>query len=412
MATRLAKREGNRMVIILTGLLGFLMAFAIGANDVANSMATAVGAKAITAKQAALIAMFMEFVGAIMFGSHVSQTIIKGIIQPQKLSPQELMYGSLAALLASTVWILLATGWGYPISTTHSIVGGMLGFGLVELGFQGVNWRSLSMIVLSWIISPLLGGLLAFVIFKTMTFSVFHTKDPKKSSKVFVPIFIGLAVFTMITLFLWRTVKLDVSLALLWGTISAVASALFSLSVMKNYMRRNHDEYETVENFFKKAQVLTSCYVALSHGANDVANAAGPFAAVLIIASTGSIPKTVQIPRLALFLGGLGISLGVLAGKRVIEMVGERITTLTNTRGFTVDFSTATTVLLASALGMPISTTHVVVGAVAGVGFARGLEMVNVGILKNIVISWFLVVPTVAASSAGVYYVLKLVLKF
>ncbi len=400
------------MVIILTGLLGFLMAFAIGANDVANSMATAVGAKAITAKQAALIAMFMEFVGAIMFGSHVSQTIIKGIIQPQKLSPQELMYGSLAAILASTVWILLATGWGYPVSTTHSIVGGMLGFGLVELGFQGVNWRSLSMIVLSWIISPLLGGLLAFVIFKTMTFFVFHTKDPKKSSKVFVPVFIGLAVFTMITLFLWRTVKLDVPLALFWGTISAVASALFSIFIMKNYMRRNHDEYETVENFFRKAQVLTSCYVAFSHGANDVANAAGPFAAVLIIASTGSIPKTVRIPRLALFLGGLGISLGVLAGKRVIEMVGERITTLTNTRGFTVDFSTATTVLLASALGMPVSTTHVVVGAVAGVGFARGLEMVNVGILKNIVISWFLVVPTVAASSAGVYYVLKLVLKF
>ncbi|WP_369819485.1 inorganic phosphate transporter [Thermotoga sp. KOL6] len=389
------------------------MAFSIGANDVANSMATAVGARAITVRQAAFIAMFLEFLGAVMFGAHVSQTIVKGIVKVEMVQPVELMYGALSALLAASLWILIATNWGYPVSTTHSIVGGMIGFGLVATGFTGINWKTFFFIVLSWIISPLLGGALSFVIFKIISLTIFHTKNPKKSSVFTVPFFISLAVFTMISLFIRKTLKQSLNESIILAIVSAAIVFFVVHALVKKLIQKGKNEYDLVEDVFKRAQILTSCYVSFSHGANDVANAAGPVAAVMIVASTGVIPKTVEIPLLALVLGGIGISMGVyFMGQKVMETVGEKITTLTNSRGFTVDFSTATTVLLASSLGLPISTTHVVVGAVTGVGLARGLEVVNVGILKNIIISWFLIVPTVAATSAGIYYVLKLVLKF
>ncbi|KUK22319.1 MAG: Phosphate transporter [Thermotoga petrophila] len=400
-------------ILIVAGILGFIMAFSIGANDVANSMATAVGAKAITVRQAATIAMFLEFLGAIMFGSHVSQTIVKGIVEVEKVQPVELMYGSLSALIAASLWILIATNWGYPVSTTHSIVGGMIGFGLVAVGVDGINWKTFLFIVLSWIVSPVLGGLISFVVFKLISLSVFHTKNPKKSSTIAIPFFISLAVFTMTSLFVKKTLKQSLSESLILGIIFSIVTFFGIHFTVRKLVNKTKNVYDAVENVFKRAQILTSCYVSFSHGANDVANAAGPVAAVMIVASTGVVPKTVEIPFLALLLGGIGISLGVFFfGQRVMETVGEKITTLTNSRGFTVDFSTATTVLLASSLGLPISTTHVVVGAVTGVGFARGLEMVNVGVLKNIVISWLLIVPTVAATSAAVYWVLKLILKF
>jgi PiT family inorganic phosphate transporter len=217
----------------------------------------------------------------------------------------------------------------------------------------------------------------------------------------------------MISLFVKKTLKQSLSESLILGIIFSIVTFFGIHFTVRKLVNKTKNVYDAVENVFKRAQILTSCYVSFSHGANDVANAAGPVAAVMIVASTGVVPKTVEIPFLALLLGGIGISLGVFfLGQRVMETVGEKITTLTNSRGFTVDFSTATTVLLASSLGLPISTTHVVVGAVTGVGFARGLEMVNVGVLKNIVISWLLIVPTVAATSAAVYWVLKLILKF
>ncbi|PLV57467.1 inorganic phosphate transporter [Thermotoga sp. SG1] len=401
------------LILVVAGVLGFIMAFSIGANDVANSMATAVGARAITVKQASLIAMLLEFLGAVMFGSHVSQTIVKGIVEIERIQPVELMYGSLSALIAASLWILVATNWGYPVSTTHSIVGGMLGFGIVAAGFNGINWKVFFFIVLSWIVSPLLGGALSFVVFKLISFTIFHTKNPKRSSIFAVPFFISLAIFTMASLFVKKTLKQPLSESLILGVILAVVTFISLHLIVKRLLRNSKNEYDVVENVFKRAQILTSCYVSFSHGANDVANAAGPIAAVMIVASTGVIPKTVEIPFLALALGGIGISMGVFfLGQKVMETVGEKITTLTNSRGFTVDFSAATTVLLASSLGLPVSTTHVVVGAVTGVGLARGIEVVNVGVLKNIVISWFLIVPTVAATSAGVYSILKLVLKF
>ncbi len=398
------------ILLILTTILGFAMAFSIGANDVANSMATAVGAKAITPKQAAFIAMFLEFAGALMFGAHVSKTIVKGIVKPDFIDkPEYFLYGALSALLASTIWILVATHWSMPISTTHSIVGGMMGFGIVAFGLESINWPTFLHIAVSWVISPFFGGLLSYITFKTISSLILHANSPWKSAKRYAPLLISIAIFVMFFLFFKKTLKMSLSISALYGfLIGAIGFIITFFSIKK---MKDTDEYESVENVFKKAQLFTSCYVSFSHGANDVANAAGPIAAVFIILETSTIPKEVEIPSLILMIGGIGISMGVLfMGYKVMRTVGESITHLTNTRGFAVDFSTATTVLLASVLGMPISTTHVVVGSVTGVGLARGVETVNVGVLKNVVLSWIVTVPFTAGLSALLFLVFKSIL--
>jgi len=398
------------ILLILTTILGFAMAFSIGANDVANSMATAVGAKAITPKQAAFIAMFLEFAGALMFGAHVSKTIVKGIVKPDFIDkPEYFLYGALSALLASTIWILVATHWSMPISTTHSIVGGMMGFGIVAFGLKSINWLTFLHIAVSWVISPFFGGLLSYITFKTISSLILHANSPWKSAKRYAPLLISIAIFVMFFLFFKKTLKMSLSISALYGFLIGAIGFIITFFSIKRM--KNTDEYESVENVFKKAQIFTSCYVSFSHGANDVANAAGPIAAVFIILETSTIPKEVEIPSLILMIGGIGISMGVLfMGYKVMRTVGESITYLTNTRGFAVDFSTATTVLLASVLGMPISTTHVVVGSVTGVGLARGVETVNVGVLKNVVLSWIVTVPFTAGLSALLFLVFKSIL--
>jgi PiT family inorganic phosphate transporter len=383
------------------------MAFAIGANDVANSMATAVGAKAITPKQAVLIASILEFLGAILFGAHVTKTIAKGIVDLNMISdPNNILIGAFSALIASTIWILLATFWGMPVSTTHSIVGGMIGFGLAAGGLQIVNWMTLLKIVITWVTSPLIGGAMAYVIFKFISFSILHRKHPAKAAKYVAPILLGVAFYTIAVLFVVKTMKKDILLGNYAGII--IGFIVFLISFL--YLRKakvGDNEYDIVEKIFKKAQVVTSCYVSFSHGANDVANAVGPLALMYIIITTGSVKGAIEIPKYILALGGIGISFGVaILGYRVMKTVGQDITELNNTRGFSIDFSTATTVLIASTMGMPISTTHTVVGAVSGVGFARGIEVVNVGILKNIIISWFVTVPFAAGVSALLYIIL------
>lgn len=395
------------LLIVGAFLVGFGMAFAIGANDVANSMATAVGAKAITPKQAVLIASILEFLGAILFGAHVTKTIAKGIVDLNMISdPNNILIGAFSALIASTIWILIATFWGMPVSTTHSIVGGMIGFGLAAGGLQIVNWMTLLKIVITWITSPLIGGAMAYVIFKFISFSILHRKHPAKAAKYVAPILLGVAFYTIAVLFVVKTMKKDILLGNYAGII--IGFIVFLISFL--YLRRakvGDNEYDIVEKIFKKAQVVTSCYVSFSHGANDVANAVGPLALMYIILTTGSVKGAIEIPKYILALGGIGISFGVaILGYRVMKTVGQDITELNNTRGFSIDFSTATTVLIASTLGMPISTTHTVVGAVSGVGFARGIEVVNVGILKNIIISWFVTVPFAAGVSALLYIIL------
>ncbi len=393
---------------ILAIVLGFAMAYSIGANDVANSMATAVGAKAITPRQAVLISGILEFLGATFFGAHVTKTIAKGIVNLDMISnPDYIMKGAMAALMASAVWIIFSTLWGMPVSTTHSIVGGMMGFGIVAAGWESVDWMKMGVIALTWVISPLIGGLLAYSVFKTISYFVLHRKDPLSAARVWVPIFLGITFYIVALLLSIKTFKLEHS----FSQITAIVVGVLVFAITKLFMRKmpSEDPYEAVEGIFRKAQIVTSCYVSFSHGANDVANAVGPIALIYVIVGTGSVSRLVEVPRVLLFLGGLGIAAGVATlGYRVMKTVGEGITELNNTRGFSIDFATATTVFLASSLGIPVSTTHTVVGAVTGVGMARGIEVVDANILKNIAIAWFVTVPFAAVVSALIFKFLVL----
>jgi PiT family inorganic phosphate transporter len=399
------------MLLLVAFAVGFMMAFSIGANDVANSMSTAVGARAITPKQAVMIAAVLEFLGAVMFGSHVATTITKGIVKVEFMNdPRQVLAGALAALLGSSVWILLATVWGMPVSTTHSIVGGMAGFGIASAGSHAINWSRMISIVLSWVLSPIAGWLLAYVLFKIVSHAILRKLHPAVAMKRSIPLIIFTTFFIVCLLFAVKTLKVNFEEALVWSSVIATIAGVLGTMLLRRIRPVGLDEYEYVEAIFKRLQIMTSCYVSFSHGANDVANAVGPVALVYWIISHGNVAQKVGVPVWLLAIGGLGISAGALfLGHRVMKTVGEEITQLNNSRGFCIDFSTASTVLFASVLGLPISTTHVVVGSVVGVGTARGVELVNVGVLKNIVISWFATVPVSALVSAGFYL---LILRF
>jgi len=396
------------ILIIIAFIVGFGMAYSIGANDVANSMSTAVGAKAITPKQAVIIASILEFLGAVLFGSHVTKTIAKGIVNLEQINDTNyILVGAFSALIAATIWILFATHWGMPVSTTHSIVGGMVGFGIAAGGLNVINWITLLKIVITWITSPLIGGAFAYVVFKFISWSILHRKHPAKAAKIVAPILLGITFYTIGVLFVVKTLKESIQFGNVIGIILGIIAYILSYIFLHKTSSIEKDEYSLVEKIFKNAQIVTSCYVSFSHGANDVANAVGPLALIYIILTTNSFSGVINIPIYILALGGLGISIGVATlGHKVMKTVGEDITELNNTRGFAIDFSAATTVLIASTLGMPISTTHTVVGAVSGVGFARGIEVVNVGILKNIIISWFVTVPFAAIVSAVLFLIL------
>jgi PiT family inorganic phosphate transporter len=401
--------------VIVTVLVGLYMAWNIGANDVANSMASAVGARAITMKQAIIIAGILTLSGAVLVGCHVTETIRKGIIDPTSLhDPTIVIYGFLSALLAASIWITLATWRELPVSTTHSIVGGVLGFGLVAGG--NIHWSKVGEVTAAWIISPIFGCMLAFIVFTVLYHTIFRAKDPLQRAGIVAPLFVGLSFFIIVLSLLFKTrlgAMLDItrgSSAVLYSCIIALAATIGSYFLISTiYIRRSN--LTSVEPIFKWIQVFTSCYVAFSHGANDVANAIGPVAAVYTISKTQEISSCVELPLFLLVIGGLGIVFGISTwGYKVIGTVGKKITELTNTRGFTIDFSAATTVLIASKLGLPISTSHAVVGSVVGVGLARGLKAINLGIIRTIVISWAITIPTAALTTIFIFTVLTSIL--
>ena len=399
-------------VLIIGYIFGFYMAWNIGANDVANSMASAVGAKAITIRQALFIAGILNVVGAVFIGSHVTDTIRKGIVSTDVLSdPHLALIGALSALLAAALWVSFATWRSLPVSTTHSIVGAMIGFGIMAGGFSVINWGKLGAVVMSWIISPVFSMVIGFCIFKVIVKFILARKDPFDRALRLSPWFIGITAFVMVLSFLFKT-PLGKTLAL--GTPSAVLVALLiaaaigwaGMKLLKRTIRPRglHSE----ERIFRKIQIATSCYVALAQGANDVANAIGPLAVIYFLVKTGGIGDKVPVPTFLLLFGGVGIACGIgMAGHRVMETIGTKITTLTNTRGFSVDFAAATTVLIASKLGLPVSTTHAAVGGVMGVGLARGLEAVNFRIIFQIVIYWVLTVPAAAITSIILFKILE-----
>ncbi len=390
------------------------MAWNIGANDVANSMASAVGAKAITLRQAILIAGILNIVGAAFIGSHVTDTIRKGIVSTEVLSdPNVALLGAFSALLAASLWVSFATWRSLPVSTTHSIVGSMVGFGIATGGLSVIHWGVLGAVVLSWVISPVFSLIIGFFMFKLIIRVVLSRSDPLGIALKRAPWFISITVFIIVMSFLFKT-PLGKTLAL--NTPGAAVVGL-ALAVILGYAGRRLIAYKLdegeklrlgAEAIFRRIQIGTSCYVALAQGANDVANAIGPLAVIYFLVKSGTLGATVPVPFFLLAFGGVGIALGIaMSGARVIQTVGSRITTLSNTRGFSVDFSAATTVLVASKLGLPVSTTDAAVGGVMGVGLARGFEAVNFGIIFKIMLYWVLTVPVAAFTCMGIFRFLR-----
>ena len=401
-------------ILIAGYILGFYMAWNIGANDVANSMASAVGAKAITVRQAVFIAGILNVVGAVFIGSHVTNTIRKGIVSTEILAdPHIALIGALSALLAAALWVSFATWKSLPVSTTHSIVGAMIGFGIMAGGFSVIKWGKLAAVVLSWVISPVFSLVIAFVMFKLIIKIILSKNDPFEWSLKLSPFFIGIAVFIVVLSFLFKTplgktLAMGNLTALFLSLIIAIIFGFAGGGLLSRFIR---DRKAGAEAIFKRIQIGTSCYVALAQGSNDVANAIGPLAVIYFLVKTGGVGAEVPVPVFLLLFGGIGIAFGIsMAGARVMETVGKKITTLTNTRGFSVDFAAATTVLVASKMGLPVSTTHAAVGGVLGVGLARGLEAVNFRIIIKIMLYWVLTVPISAITSMIIFKILQLIL--
>ena len=406
----------SEFYILITGyIFGFYMAWNIGANDVANSMASAVGAKAITIRQAVFIAGILNIVGATFIGSHVTNTIRKGIVSTDVMSdPHIALAGALAALLAAALWVSFATWRSLPVSTTHSIVGAMIGFGIMAGGVSVINWGKLGAVVLSWVISPVFSLVIAFVMFKVIV-KVILSKDAVFQRSISAsPYFIGIAIFVVILSFLFKTplgkkFSISMPMALVVAFVVAAVLGYIGKVLLRKFLVEKSANGNGAEEVFRRIQIGTSCYVALAQGANDVANAIGPLAVIYFLAKTGTVGAKVPVPIFLLIFVGVGIALGIgMAGKRVMETIGTKITTLTNTRGFSVDFAAATTVLLASKMGLPVSTTHAAVGGVMGVGLARGLEAVNFRIIFQIMIYWVLTVPASAITSMIVYKIIRI----
>lgn len=395
------------------GVVGFYMAWSIGANDVANSMATSVGSKAITFRQAVLIAGILNVCGAILVGSHVAETVKSRIIVEEVLCNADttvVILGFFASLLAAAIWVTLSTWKEMPISTTHSVVGALIGFGLIQWGAHCINWEKIGFVAASWVLSPVVGCIIAFFVFKTIVKLIFAKEEPVKSAKIVGPFIIGTTAFLIVSALLLKTQLSeilgisDLSHVILISTVALIIVSALSIFLLRKIEAKSLEDYVTVEGIFCKLQIITACYVAFSHGANDVANAIGPVAGIIEISISGVIGGTAEIPPWLLALGGVGIAVGCLTwGRRVMRTVGGRITKLTYTRGFSVEFAAATTVLVASKLGLPVSTSHTVVGAVIGVGLARGLEAVDLSVIKKIVVSWLLTVPVAAATSAAIF---------
>jgi inorganic phosphate transporter, PiT family len=399
-------------ILIIGYLIGFYMAWNIGANDVANSMASAVGAKAITIRQSVFIAGILNIIGAAFIGAHVTDTIRREIVATEILAdPSLAAIGALSAMLAAALWISFATWKSLPVSTTHSIVGAMVGFGIMAGGFTVINWSKLGAVVMSWVISPVFSLVIGYLTFKVIVRLVLLRKDPFTQALKLSPVFIGLAIFVVVLSFLFKTplgnrLAIGTPLAVLTAALLAVIFGYLGKSLLRRWVKNTSADGE--EEIFRRIQIGTSCYVALSQGANDVANAIGPLAVVYFLVKTGSVGTKVTVPFFLLLFGGIGIACGIaMAGHRVMDTIGRKITTLTNTRGFSVDFAAATTVLLASKLGLPVSTTHAAVGGVLGVGLARGIEAVNFRIIFQIMLYWVLTVPAAALTSMIIFKILQ-----
>ena len=400
-------------IILGLGLLaGIYMAWNIGANDIANGMASPVAAKAITLRQAVIIGGVLDFVGATFIGSHVTSTISKDIIQTNLITdPNVMMIGLLSTLLAAAFWVFMATWRQLPVSTTHAIVGAMVGFGMVAGGINAVKWTKIVPIIASWIISPIFAGILTYVIFVIIKSRILSSRDNLIAALRWTPVFSGATFFIVIVSLLTKTplgdrMGIDMQNGMIGSLMLAVVLGFATKFIMKKTIKKV--EEEGVEEIFRRLQVFTACYVSLAHGANDVANAIGPVAGIYFIYHNKALIQTAEVPMFLLAGGGLFIAIGVFTwGYRVIETVGNKITVLNNSRGFAVDFGTATSVLLASKMGLPVSTTHAAVGSVVGVGLCGGVAAVDFKVVWNIMLYWIITLPLSAIPTIIIFLILK-----
>ena len=412
----------NTFLLVFAIAACIYMACNIGANDVANAMGTSVGSGSLTFKQAILIAAVAEFAGAYLVGGHVSDTIRKGMLDPTIFAgdPIHLVYGMIGALVASAVWLNLASYLGWPVSTTHSIVGAVVGFGVMAGGLDAVSWSKVGKVVMSWVISPAMGGLCSFILFRFITYQIFSRRNPLLYAKRWLPYLVFMVCVILANAMFYKGLKnlhLDLSFvqAMVYAILVGVVGFFLSKVIVKKVpdvpKREIHKQLESTEEIFKYLQILTAFYIAFAHGSNDVANAVGPLAAVVAILKNGSVQMKVDMPSWILAMGGACIVFGLLIwGRRVMETIGNKITEITPSRGFCATFGAATIVLVCSKMGLPVSTTHTLVGSVIGVGFARGLPTLNLGIIQEIVISWLATVPFTAVLSAILFKILLITL--
>ena len=406
--------------IILACAFGLFMAWGVGANDVANAMGTSIGSGAVTIKQAILIAAIFEFSGAFLAGGQVTATIRKGIIDAQLAAsnPEILVWGMLAALLAAAVWLLIASKLGWPVSTTHSIVGAIVGFGIVALSFEAVKWGKVGSIAMSWVVSPVLAGSIAFALFVSVQRLILNADNPLSSAKRYVPFYMFLVGFIIALVTLFKGLKhvgITLSSTQNYGLAGVVGLVVMLIGIL--YINRlkfdptaeRDFHFANVEKVFGILMIATACAMAFAHGSNDVANAIGPLAAVVsIVEHSGQVAQKSVLPIWVLLLGATGIVVGLLTyGHKVIATVGSGITQLTPSRGFAATLAAATTVVLASGTGLPISTTHTLVGAILGVGLARGIAALNLKVIRTIIMSWIITLPAGAILSIVFFLLLK-----
>ncbi len=412
------------IVLSIASMIGLYMAANIGANDLANAMGTSVGSRALTLKQAVLVSIIANVLGAMLAGGHVTSTISKGIIDPGLLvdAPDRFMLGMFAALISASLWVHLATYFGLPVSTTHAIVGAVVGFGIIAVGPWAVSWGKITTIAVSWVISPAVGALIGGAIFYLIEKKIMSAKDPYATAVHYSPGLIFFVVLVLILSFIFKGLKnlhLDIGFfqTVLLTIPLAALTGLFGRKWVrwqvhrKCELRSNPRGYSPVESLFAQLQVLTACYVAFAHGANDVANAIGPLAAIFSVIKTKSVALQVEVPFWMLLIGGLAVGGGLFAfGARVMETIGKDITEITPIRGFCAEFGAATTILICSRLGLPVSTTHVLVGSVVGVGLMRGMGTLDLRVLKNIGLSWIVTLPFTMVLAMVLYKLLTLIL--
>lgn len=405
---------GVPIVIVIAGVLALYMAWAIGANDVANAMGTSVGSGALTIKRAVIVAAIFEFAGAFLAGGHVTDTVRKGILDTSLLTPDQLMWGMLGALASAGTLLIGATRIGLPVSTTHAIVGSIVGFGSVAVGVDTVEWGRVGLIAVSWLTSPLLGAVMAFLVFSLVRRLILNQENPVVAAQTWGPLFFFMVFFVIAMVTVFKGLKnLNLDLAFPQAVLAAVAIGGLGAFLGRIFLKRvrlkaDVRPLQNVERIFVVLQVLTACAVAFAHGSNDVANAIGPLAAVVHVVQGADLTSQAPVEPWMLIVGGLGIVLGLATwGYRVMETVGKKITQLTPSSGFAATLAAAFTVVIASRMGIPVSTTHILVGSVLGVGLARGIGAIDLRVVGRIIVSWVLTLPIAAGLSVFFFFFFK-----